>query len=129
LLYIINSYALVVYIVSITDLNVYLKDLLDRILHLFYIYISTVSIEGFDFKESREDSYFSVNVAAILLKSQVNDKEIISTPAAVLLEPRASIIALYISSFNSFYISTKSGLNIKIRSILDLRNLKALEYP
>jgi hypothetical protein len=49
--------------------------------------------------------------------------------AAALLELRASIVALHVFSFNSFYISTKSGLDIEIRSTLDLCDPKTLEYP
>jgi hypothetical protein len=59
---------LVVYIISIIDLNVYLEDLLDRVLYLFYIRISTVSIKGFSSKESKEDFYFFINITAVLLE-------------------------------------------------------------
>jgi hypothetical protein len=51
-----------------------------------------------------------------------------STLAAVLLELRASIITLHVFFLNSFYISTKSGLDIEMRSILDLRDSKTLGY-
>jgi hypothetical protein len=128
LLYITGSYASVVYIISTVDLNVHLEDLLDHILYLFYVRIFTVSIKGFNFKKSREDSHFFINVTAALLKLQVNDEEIMSTPAAVLLKPRASIIALHASFLNFFYISAKSGLDIEIKSMLNLCDLKILEY-
>jgi hypothetical protein len=110
-------------------LNVHLEDLLGRVLHLFYIRMFTVSIEGFDFKKSKEDFYFFINIAAALLELWVNDKETVSTLAAVLLELRASIVALYASSFNSFYIPAESGLDIEIRSTFDLCDSKALGYP
>jgi hypothetical protein len=51
-----------------------------------------------------------------------------STLAIVLLELRASIVALHASSLNSSYIPAKSGLDIKIESTLDLCNPKALGY-
>jgi hypothetical protein len=65
---VISSYALVVYMISIADLNVHLRDPLDRVLYLFYVRMSIIFIEGFNFKESGEDSYFFINVAAALLK-------------------------------------------------------------
>jgi hypothetical protein len=55
--------------ISIADLNIHLEDFLGCVLYLFYVRMSTISIEGFNSKESGEDSYFSINVAAVLLES------------------------------------------------------------